>query len=158
MGFHFCLLNHANLRVVYFFGIFSLLILTQKQMELSNVIAQILGVIYVVVGLGFLLNQDYYRKAIKQIVSGAAVPYFGGVAALTVGYLITYYHNIWEKDWVTLITVVGWLALLKGFIYLMAPDFGIKLANNMLKKSNPGVWGIFIFALGLVFVYFGFFG
>lgn len=126
-------------------------------MDISQFIAQILGVIYSVVGLGFLLNQKYYQKNLKAIVASPAVPYFGGVAALVTGYILITFHNIWIKDWVVLITIVGWLALLKGFVYLIAPEFGIDLAKNWVKKPNMALYGILIFALGLVFAYFGFF-
>jgi len=74
--------------------------------------------------------------------------------ALVVGFLIVSNHNVWVQDWTVLVTIIGWLALLKGVLIFLAPKFLIKLSASILKKTN--LIGLCAIILGLVFGYFGF--
>jgi len=85
-------------------------------METSLLIAKLIGVSYLFAGVGFLLNADYYHKAIKDLLKSATFMMMGGMMATLAGVLLVTYHNIWTGPWwVVLITIIGWIALLKGF-------------------------------------------
>ncbi len=131
--------------------------LNPKKMETSIFIAKLLGLAYTVIGLGMLLNGKYYKKQFDAMMKEAGVWYLGGVMALLVGYLIVSAHNVWEGSWVVLITIIGWMALLKGLLLLLFPAWFMDWSAGLFKKSKTmSTWGIFALVLGLVFVYFGF--
>jgi hypothetical protein len=51
-----------------------------------------------------------------------ALTYFMGFTAVIIGFLMMNYHNVWEKNWTVLITIMGWLALIKGVLIIgLAP-------------------------------------
>ena len=82
--------------------------------------------------------------------------FYGGIIALVVGILLISYHNVWEKSWIVIITVIGWGALVKGIALILFPD-RFKFLKKFYKSS--GYWNVqavAIIVLGLVLGYFGF--
>lgn len=127
-------------------------------MQTSIFIAKLLGVIYVVFGLGVIFNSKFYRKLLEGMFKERSSLYFGGVMALVVGFLLVYYHNIWEMSWVVVITIIGWAGLLKGALLLMAPDAMVRWTKAWTKgKEFMPFWGAVMLLIGILFSYFGFF-
>jgi len=124
-------------------------------MNTSILIAQILAIVYLSIAFGILINPKYYTKAFKEIMNSAVTVYLGGIMALVAGFFIVKFHNIWIKDWVVLITVIGWGALLKGVALLAFPDQFISMFDSWFKKK-VGKTGFIILVIGLIFGYFGF--
>ncbi|MBW2977959.1 hypothetical protein KY331_03885 [Candidatus Woesearchaeota archaeon] len=126
-------------------------------MELSILIAKIFAVAYLMIGLGMLINPSYYQKAMDDMLKNNAVLYLGGIMAAVAGLLIVTYHNIWEYSWVVVITIFGWLALLKGFMLLVFPQHFAFWRGMFKEKGYMPIWAVIVLALGLFFGYFGFF-
>ena len=125
-------------------------------METPLFIARIVAVIYLAVGLGFLLNGDYYCKVVEGFTQNAGVTYLGGLMALTIGFLIIYNHNVWENNWTVLITIIGWMALTKGLLILIFPKKILEMSGSILKMKSLSYFPWLILLLSLVFGYFGF--
>ena len=73
-------------------------------MDVSILLARIMGPTFLVVGLGVLLNAAYYVDMVKSFVENKEHYYFSGVAALIIGISIVLFHNIWVADWRTAFT------------------------------------------------------
>ncbi|MBU1018293.1 hypothetical protein KKA33_04680 [Patescibacteria group bacterium] len=125
-------------------------------MELSIFIAKLFAVIYLMVGLGMLLSPSYYQKAMTDMMKNPVVFYLGGIMAVMAGFLIVTYHNIWESSWVVVITVFGWLGLLKGFMFLVFPGHVTFWQKMFKKKGHMMIYSLVVLALGLFFGYYGF--
>ena len=126
-------------------------------MELSRFIAKLLAVVYCSVGLGIILNPDYYRRMFDEMIKQLSFIYLGGVMSLAIGFLIINSHNTWESNWTILITIFGWLALIKGVAILVTPEKFTEFSKNILQKENSfKTLGIFTLALGFIFTYLGF--
>lgn len=124
-------------------------------MDTSHLIAQMLGLIYIVVGIGILVDTPRYRKLMDEIQSNALVWYFGGVAALITGFLIvTFGPNTWTVTIEGLITLIGWIALAKGVLLLVMPSVLLSTARMWIKNLQLAS-GIVI-VLGLLLGYYGF--
>jgi uncharacterized protein YjeT (DUF2065 family) len=120
-------------------------------------IFQIFSIVYIAVGIGILINPGFYKKLFEDFIENAAVMYIGGVMALTIGYLILAFHNTWTMDLSVIITIVGWLALIKGILILIQPKIMIKLSKAILQKENIlKIEAIVVFFLGLAFSFLGF--
>ena len=77
--------------------------------------------------------------------------------ALVVGYLILAFHNTWTKDLSVIITIIGWIALIKGIVILIQPKMMITLSKAILKIENIlKIEAIVVIVLGLVFSFLGF--
>jgi uncharacterized protein YjeT (DUF2065 family) len=94
-------------------------------------IFQILGIAYLAVGIGILVNPDFYRKLITDFMENPPAVYLGGLVALVIGYLLVTFHNIWVRDWSVLITIIGWIALIKGLFLLVLPKVSVKICNTL---------------------------
>ena len=120
-------------------------------------IFQIFSLFYIIVGIGILINLGFYKKLFEDFIENAAVLYLGGAMALTIGYLILAFHNTWTKDLSVIITIFGWLALIKGIVILIRPKVMIALSKAILKnESIPKIEAIVIIILGLAFSFLGF--
>jgi hypothetical protein len=126
-------------------------------MELSIFLAKIIAVVYVVVGLGILFNTAYYHKATHSYMKDSALMYQSGILALLVGIVLVLTHNNWVKDWTVLITIFGWLALVKGVVLILFPKVTKLFTSWFKKKSFFPMMGLLTIVLGVVFGYFGFF-
>jgi len=104
-------------------------------------IVQLLGLIYLGLGLGFFLNPKALKKVLEGFTDSLALGYIGGIAAMIVGYAIIMHHNIWAWQWLTIVTVVGWIAFIKGYTLLVFPQWSADMAKKMAKCS-PFMKGI----------------
>jgi len=113
-------------------------------------IFQIIGIFYCVMGVGMFANQDFYRKAFGDFAKSKAAVLAGGMLALLLGCIMILLHNTWEQGTGVIITIFGWLALLKGIFILVAPKFCLQLIAAICKeKSILKMAAVLIFLLGI---------
>ena len=126
-------------------------------METSTLIAKIIGLIYLSFGVGILLNGNYYKKEIPKLLENTAYLIFGGFMAIIFGVLIIENHNYWVKNWSVLITIIGWIALIKGIVLLAFPTV-ISMYKSFFNNVNfYAILGVLVLMFGLFFTYFGYF-
>lgn len=120
-------------------------------------IFQVLSITYIAVGIGILINPAFYKKLFEDFIESASALYLGGIMALVVGYLILAFHNTWTKDLSVIITIIGWIALIKGIVILVWPKIIIALAGAMTKKAGVlKIEAVAVIILGLAFSFLGF--
>jgi uncharacterized protein YjeT (DUF2065 family) len=120
-------------------------------------IFQILGIVYLAVGIGILINPDFYKKLLADCAENSLVMYLAGLITLAIGYLLVTFHNIWVKDWPVIITIVGWMALIKGLFLIVLPKVSMKICNffkGMTKFLT--VWALVVIVLGGLLCWLGF--
>lgn len=125
-------------------------------MDLSIFVAQLAAIIYLAIGVGILVDKKYYSKLFEGFIKDMTAMYLGGFVALAVGFSLVTFHNDWVKSWEVLVTILGWLALIKGVMLLAFPTTFIKMAKPWLKAKYFGSFAFVAVVLGLVFGYFGF--
>lgn len=125
-------------------------------MELSVFIARIVAVIYLAASLGGFINPEHYRRLVHDLYDNAALTYLTGFIATIFGLLIIGYHNLWVADWRVLITIIGWLAMLKGLIFIVFPKLSRRMAEPFFSGAGIKAFPYITLAFGLVFAYFGF--
>jgi hypothetical protein len=125
-------------------------------MELSILIAKITSVVYLSAALGAVFNRDHYRRVVDDLFNNAALTYFMGFTAVILGFLMVNYHNNWAKDWTVLVTILGWLALIKGVLIIAVPRFVQSYSKLIFEGKGVQFFPYVAAFLGLVFGYFGF--
>lgn len=125
-------------------------------MELSVLIAQITSVIYLSAALGAIFSANHYRRILDDMFKNAGLTYLTGFMAVIIGYLIVNYHNTWEKNWTVLITILGWLALIKGVLIIAFPEFVYRFSEPIFKGRGLRIFPYIAIFIGLLFGYFGF--
>lgn len=118
-------------------------------------IFQVLGIIYLAVGLGMIINTKDYKKMISDFSENNSVKYISGVLALFVGYLLVTFFSSDSWNSTLVLTVIGWIAIVKGVLILIFP----KLMNKIIKRIKERLIfsiGILAVVLGIVFIYLGY--
>lgn len=120
-------------------------------------IFQLLGLAYVVMGLRGVINKDPYKDLLDGYASSPALLFLTGLVALTVGFLLVTFHNEWSMSWSVIITIFGWLALIKGALILAVPEFFLKMSGAMQKgRKFFRAYAVFVLLLGVLFLLLGF--
>jgi hypothetical protein len=125
-------------------------------MELSILIARIVSVVYLSAALGAVFSKDHFRRVLDDLFKNAALVYFMGFTAVVLGFLIVNYHNTWVKDWTVLVTVLGWLALIKGVLLIAFPRLIQSYSKPILDGKSLRVFPYVVALVGLLFGFFGF--
>jgi uncharacterized membrane protein len=127
-------------------------------MATSLFLAKLIGPIFVIVGIGLLLNRDRYRTVVDEVIASHTLLYIFGLIALAGGLAIVLTHNVWVWEWPVIITVMGWLMIIRGTLRIIIPqqveDLGTKIMArwpNILLVS-----GLLVIALGAFLFWKGF--
>ena len=122
-------------------------------MELSVLVAKIFALTYISAGILALQSKTTFSKIAEDFERSPALTYISGFMALMIGMLLVHYHSIWAQNWTVMITVIGWMALIKGILLIAFPQF-ISYFKSWYRHTQ--VWGFVLIAIGLLFGYFGF--
>jgi hypothetical protein len=122
-------------------------------MELSLLVARILALTYISAGIAALSGKITFGKIVEDFERSQGLTFVTGFITLIFGMVLVTYHNLWVKDWTVLITLIGWISVLKGVMLTAFPQ--VILYFKGLYK-NTRAWGIFMIVFGLLFGYLGF--
>lgn len=114
-------------------------------------IFQLLGLVYALVGLGWLINPSSYRRVMDEYAHDRALTYLSGILATVAGYVIVAFRDRWDSEAGIIITIIGWLALLKGVWMLLLPDYFEAITKKFLAIKTA--WASLVLILGVVFLY-----
>jgi hypothetical protein len=118
---------------------------------------QLFSLVYLAVGVGMLINPGFYKKLLTDFCESAAVMYLGGVMALAVGFLILAHRGIrCTQDYAMFLSLIGWLALIKGILILVRPTMMIAMTQTMIKGNLLKVLPIIVILIGLALAFLGF--
>ena len=110
-------------------------------------IASIFGPILAIVGLWMLLYTDNLAKVLTGIKNSPPVFYLGCIMNFIVGMAILTQYSTWSWDTFVLVTLLGWVLVLRAVVGLYLPQLLIKftMTNNSFTKIMgiiPLVWGL----------------
>ena len=126
-------------------------------MEVPVFIAKILGPYCVVVVLGVLFNLKTYKKILEDFYANTALVYLGGALAFVIGLVVVLVHNVWVADWTVIITIFGWMSIVKGIFLLIFPKAIIKFSGLYRNTALLVIHLFLVFALGAALTYFSYF-
>jgi len=127
-------------------------------MGTSLFLARVLGPYCMIAALGVLVNQKRYFQMMDDYFQNAALIYVGGIIALLFGLIVVQVHNFWAAHWAVIITVFGWLAIVKGIALIVFPQSIAKLGESYKKNTTLlRINLIIVFLLGAYMTYCGYF-
>jgi len=118
-------------------------------------IFQLLGLVYLSVGLGILINPEFYKRMIDHLVDSPVAIFISGILAIIAGYFLIILSPGWSWGWPLLITIIGWISLLKGFAFSIFPKAATRLARRMSDRGLV-TKGLMTFVIGVWFLILGF--
>jgi len=127
--------------------------------QIAQFLSFYIGIAYIAVGLGVLINIEYYKKLLEEdYIENRPVVYLNGFIILAIGCLLIKFHNIWVKDWPIILTLFGWFAFIKGLFILVLPRAYLQLSRSLKKKKTHLIAeAILVVAVGIFLVYFSYF-
>ncbi|MFH1441280.1 MAG: hypothetical protein ABIH18_04485 [Candidatus Omnitrophota bacterium] len=105
-------------------------------METSIFFAKLLGSYFIIIGIGILFNLKTYQKLVEDFFKNYALIYLGGLMALIFGLLTVLFHNVWAADWVVIITIFGWMGIIKGIWLIVFPNAAAKMTQFYKQKAS----------------------
>lgn len=125
-------------------------------MNTSIVIAQVSGICFAVMGLSMLFNKKWTAGAVEKMTENQGVLWLAGLIALMMGTVMVVFNNEWTSGLPLFITILGWLALIKGAVILIFPNATV----SYYKKMNTGnifTWGgLVVLIIAVILLYYGF--
>jgi hypothetical protein len=80
-----------------------------------------------------------------------------GMFALLAGLAIVNTHNLWVSDWRVIITILGWLAIVRGALSLLFPNKMYGIGEAILaSRSGPMIGAVIALGLGGILSWMGY--
>jgi len=127
--------------------------------DTSLLLARVWGIFIIIVCLGFFANRTLYKNIIEDFKKPGLL-YLSGFFTLIIGLLSVLYYNIWTADWRVIITLLGWIACLKGSIRILFPEFVIRMISRVehrkmfyvISFALSCMVGLYLFLIGFGFI------
>ena len=101
---------------------------------------------------------DAYVGVLREMNNQSATIILG-MFALLAGLAIVNAHNLWVSDWRVIITILGWLAIVRGALSLLFPNKMYGIGEVILaSRSGPMIGAVIIFVLGGILSWMGYRG
>lgn len=125
-------------------------------METTLFLAKAWGLLLVIVAFSFLINPEGIKKVMHYMRNEANI-FVTGYLTLVIGILSVLAHNVWLGTADTIVTLMGWTALIKGVIRVTFPS----MVSSGIKyfEKNYAMLKFFLvlsLLLGVYLLYFGF--
>ncbi len=112
-------------------------------------IARLVGPLFVVLGVGCLLNQQVYTDMIGQAVLVPVVIYLSGLMAFLAGVAMLNCYHAWTADWRVIITILGWLLVIAGIIRIVLPAAAAVAAIALYSGGyTMAIVGVIVLVIG----------
>ena len=123
----------------------------------SVFLARLIGPLCAAIGLALLFSPEAFRTLARAFLDRPELIFLAGLITLPAGLAVVLTHNVWAADWRLIITILGWLAAISGFIRLVAPHRAAHMGREMLtRKSTVVISGAGYLAVGAVLCFFGY--
>lgn len=126
-------------------------------MDISKFLAKVIGVYLIIISIAMLMNLQQIMQMFSTFIYNSPIAFVAGCFTLIFGLLLVVRHNIWIWNWRVIITILGWIILLKGASIVLFPQFVDK--STMLFAQNINIAYLSVgldFILGVLLSYFGF--
>ena len=90
----------------------------------------------------------------NDLVNNQGLLWVTGLVTFVMGTVMLALYNTWSKSWRVLVTIIGWLAVIKGAVLMLFPQV-MKLYVNFLSNTTLTLSGIYAIVLGGVFLFLG---
>jgi uncharacterized membrane protein HdeD (DUF308 family) len=92
------------------------------------------------------VQPDLYNQQIPPVV------YLSGVLLFVAGLSIVRVHNVWQRNWTVLVTLIGWAALLLGLTRMFAASQYNRVAQGTASHVFMVLEGV-LFAVGFLLTF-----
>jgi uncharacterized membrane protein len=126
-------------------------------MQTSIFLAKLLGPVFCVLGAAILVNPQSFRAILGEFIESRALLYLAGFLGLLGGMALVLTQNVWSSDWRVLITLIGWITVMRALTTIFLPQqvAGMGLWFLRHRAAFP-MSALLMIAIGGVLSYFGY--
>lgn len=124
-------------------------------MDTTIVLARISGIIFLLIGLSFM-NKSYMEAIIDEMGNSKALFWFAGLVLAVLGSVMLGVYSTWSYHWPVLITILGWIALLKGMVIMLFPASWYAFYRKFKPSGIIMISGVAALISGIILLYQGF--
>ena len=126
-------------------------------MSASIFIAQLLGPVLVIAGIALMLREQTFQAILQDFIRSPALVYLAGFLGLIGGLALVLTHNVWASDWRVIITLIGWVAIVRAVVTIFAPQRIVALGSKLLEHRRIFFGAAVVdLIIGIVLSYFGY--
>ena len=122
-------------------------------------IAQVAGPLFVVLGLAFMIQKDFYADVFKGLAKEKSFYLVDGIAETLIGIVMVLSHNLWVTLPEIVVSLLGWAVLVEGVLVLLMGKAYIKSLFSLFSKDMKSmmVWSaLFSLIVGGYLVWVGY--
>lgn len=128
----------------------------QQAQVRTRMFSRVLGPFWVIVSIAAAARASDMRALLSGFEANAAWPFVTGAFILAFGLIIVALHQYWRGAAAVIVSLLGWILVLRGTLLLAAPGAFMSLADSMIGATT--VWRtvyVGIAAVGLYLSYAG---
>ena len=125
-------------------------------MNISIYLARVFGIYLVIACVAMFVNRKHLSRILSGFSDNLGLVVFSGFTHLFLGLLVVVAHNIWVWDFRGLVTLIGWVGVIKGSLRILAPTKISRLGEEFAGGNKLVVWGLIWLVVGFYLTYVGF--
>lgn len=125
-------------------------------MELSLFLAKLFGIYLLSMAALLLFRGSVVASVIEEMFANRSMLFLSGLMALLVGIAMAISHSVWELNWRGVITLFGYLSIVKGVARIAFPETVHQLAGPIFSLKGRGVLIGMMLAIGGYLTWAGF--
>jgi len=123
-------------------------------MENAVMIAKIIWPVFAAVTIGMFVAPAMYEKANAEFLKSSIWMYVGWMMAMLIGVLMVGSYRAWNADWTVVVTLLGYLSLLKGILLLVFPQIASDLRSKFWTWKSASIgWAVVMAIITLILIY-----
>ncbi len=123
-------------------------------MDITLLVAKILGIYLVVSGLFLMIKGKTVPHLLRDFFDHPAIVYLTGIILIFLSSMYLIQYNIWDGTWRALMTLFAWVVMLKGLAYIFIPQ-ALSEASIKRFKGLFGVYGLIAIVVGIYLFFLG---
>ncbi|QGM92889.1 hypothetical protein F7D13_02035 [Methylocystis rosea] len=124
---------------------------------LTLFLAKLIGAYALIMSAWMLVRRDVALQMIESVSREPVAIAFVGMMRLVIGLAIVIGHDIWSDTAAALVSLIGWITLISGFLTLFLPPQTVRdIFSRMAYEKRYPVFALISFALGGALLIAGF--
>ncbi|OBI07802.1 hypothetical protein [Mycobacterium scrofulaceum] len=129
---------------------------SQQSQASTRFFCRVLGPFLVVIDVTAVARSSDMRSLLSQFEANSMWTFVTGAFILLLGLTIVAAHQSWRGAAAVIVSLLGWLIVLRGLLLVAFPKFFASLANDMVGAQGWWIAACVVFALvGLYLTYVG---